>query len=220
MLKSIEKALKLSEIREKLNDLNAVTDPTAEQKTEERDLLASLKTTEVEYRESLTAEDDTTPTVPVDAAETEYREILGRGNVGRIMTAFIESRSVDGAEAEVQQHRGLASNQIPLDLLRLPAVERAPLRPDRRPSPRPSNRPSCRYSRRASGRSWALIVRRSTRARSPIRFWISGPTWAGRTRTVQALTKRRDRFRRRCDAGARAGEFFLQTNRRGAIRFA
>ena len=43
MLKSIEKALKLSEIREKLNDLNAVTDPTAEQKTEERDLLASLK---------------------------------------------------------------------------------------------------------------------------------------------------------------------------------
>ena len=123
MLKSIEKALKLSEIREKLNDLNAVTDPTAEQKTEERDLLASLKTTEVEYRESLTAEDDTTPTVPVDAAETEYREILGRGNVGRIMTAFIESRSVDGAEAEVQQHRGLASNQIPLDLLRLPAVE-------------------------------------------------------------------------------------------------
>ena len=71
----------------------------------------------------MTAEDDTTPTVPVDAAETEYREILGRGNVGRIMTAFIESRSVDGAEAEVQQHRGLASNQIPLDLLRLPAVE-------------------------------------------------------------------------------------------------
>ena len=47
MLKSIETALKLSEIREKLNDLNAVTDPTDAQQTEERDLLASQKTTEV-----------------------------------------------------------------------------------------------------------------------------------------------------------------------------
>ena len=35
MLTSIEKALKLSEIREKLNDLNAVTDPTEAQQTEE-----------------------------------------------------------------------------------------------------------------------------------------------------------------------------------------
>ena len=39
--KSIEKALKLSEIREKLNDLNAVESPTDAQQTEERDLLAS-----------------------------------------------------------------------------------------------------------------------------------------------------------------------------------
>ena len=45
MLKSIETALKLSEIRESLNDLNAVTDPTEAQQTEERDLIASQKTT-------------------------------------------------------------------------------------------------------------------------------------------------------------------------------
>ena len=38
MLKSIETALKLSTIREKLNDLNAVTEPTEAQQTEERDL--------------------------------------------------------------------------------------------------------------------------------------------------------------------------------------
>ena len=41
------------------------------------------------------------------------------------MTAFVEHRSVDGAEAEVQQHRGLASNQIPLDMLRAPVEHRA-----------------------------------------------------------------------------------------------
>ena len=69
MLKSITAALKLSEIREKLNDLNAVTEPTEAQQTEERDLIASLKTTETEYREALTAEADEHATEPVDAAE-------------------------------------------------------------------------------------------------------------------------------------------------------
>ena len=126
MLTSIEKALKLSEIREKLNDLNAVTDPTEAQQTEERDLLASLKKGETEYRESLQAEDDarTTPT-EADAETRAYRKVLGRGNVGRVLTAVVEHRSVDGAEAELQQHRGLASNQIPLELLRVPVEHRA-----------------------------------------------------------------------------------------------
>ena len=125
MLKSIETALKLSEIREQLNDLNAVTDPTEAQQTEERDLIASQKTCEVEYREALTAEADEHATVPVNGEDREYRVLLGRGNVGRILTAFVEHRSVDGAESEIQQHHGLASNQIPLDLLRLPVEHRA-----------------------------------------------------------------------------------------------
>ena len=55
MLKSITAALKLSEIREKLNDLNAITEPTDGQKTEETALLASQKTTETEFRAAVTA---------------------------------------------------------------------------------------------------------------------------------------------------------------------
>ena len=125
MLKSIETALKLSEIREKLNDLNAVTDPTDAQKTEERDLIASQKTAEVEYRSALTAEADEHATVPVNGEDREYRALLGRGNVGRILSAFVEHRAVDGAELEIQTHHGLQSNQIPLDLLRLPVEHRA-----------------------------------------------------------------------------------------------
>ena len=125
MLKSIETALKLSEIREKLNDLNAVTEPTDAPTTEERALVAELKTCEVEYREALQSEGDEHAAVPVDAADREYREILGRGNAGRILAAFVEHRAVDGAEAEVQQHRGLNQNQIPLDMLRAPVETRA-----------------------------------------------------------------------------------------------
>ena len=124
MLKSITAALKLSEIRESLNGLNAIADPSDAQNIEERDLLATQKTTEGEYREALTAEGDEHPTVP-DTEDREYREVLARGNVGRVMAAFVEHRSTDGAEAEVQQHRGLASNQIPLDMLRAPVEHRA-----------------------------------------------------------------------------------------------
>ena len=125
MLKSIETALKLSEIREKLNELNAVTDPTDAQQTEERDLLASQKTTETEYRAALTTEADEHATVAVDGEDREYRALLVRGNVGRVLTAVVEHRSVDGAEAELQQHRGLASNQIPLAMLAAPVEHRA-----------------------------------------------------------------------------------------------
>ena len=127
MLKSIETALKLSEIRESLNALNAIAELSDAQKIEERDLVASQKATEIEFRGAVQAEDDanTTPTVEVDAAEVEYRAVLARGNIGRIMTAFVEHRSVDGPEAEVQQHRGLNANQIPIDMLRLPVEHRA-----------------------------------------------------------------------------------------------
>ena len=76
MLKSLTAALRLSELREKLNDLNAVTDPTEAQQTEERALVGELKTCEVEYRDALQTEDDAPATVPVDAAETDYRAIL------------------------------------------------------------------------------------------------------------------------------------------------
>ena len=127
MLTSIKKALRLSEIRESLNDLNAVAEPTDAQTTEERGLVAELKTCGVEYRDALKSEGDarTEPTVEVDAAEVEYRAVLARGNVGNILGAFVEHRAVDGPEAEVQQHRGLNQNQIPLDMLRAPVEHRA-----------------------------------------------------------------------------------------------
>ena len=123
MLKSIEKALRLSEIREQLNGLNAIAEPTDAQQTEERDLLASQKKTETEYRAALTDEADEHATVPVDAEDRAQLQLVGRCSIGRILTACVEHRSTDGADAELQLHRGLNANQIPLDLLRLPAVE-------------------------------------------------------------------------------------------------
>ena len=126
MLKSIETALKLSEIRESLNDLNAIADPTDAQKNEERDLLASQKKCETEYRESLQAEDDarTTPT-EADAETRERLQLVRRASLGAIFARAVEHRATDGAESELQAALGLAPNQVPIDLLRAPVEERA-----------------------------------------------------------------------------------------------
>ena len=54
-----------------------------------------------------------------DPAERELRALCGRANVGEIMTAVMERRSVDGATLEAQQAYGLGPNQVPLEMLRL-----------------------------------------------------------------------------------------------------
>ena len=117
-MKSIEKALRLSEIREALNGLNAVAEPTDAQKTEERDLLASQKTTETEYRDALTAEADeaTHPTAPDDTETRERRELRSKARVGDYLAAFIEGRGVDGATAEYRSAAGMAGYEIPVEL--------------------------------------------------------------------------------------------------------
>ena len=126
MLKSLKAALRLSEIRESLNALNAIAEPTEAQQTEERDLLASQKKTETEYRETLNAEDAaaTTPTTP-DTEERERLQLVSRASLGSIFSAAVERRSLDGAEHELQQSMSMSSNQIPIDLLRAPVEFRA-----------------------------------------------------------------------------------------------
>ena len=126
MLKSITAALKLSEIRESLNALNAITELSDAQKIEERDLVASQKATEVAYRESVKSEDDarTTPTA-ADAETRERLQLVSRASLGAIFARAVEHRATEGAESELQAALDLAPNQVPIDLLRAPVEERA-----------------------------------------------------------------------------------------------
>ena len=50
---------------------------------------------------------------------------MSRARLGAIFSAAVEHRALDGAENELQQHLSLASNQIPVDLLRAPVEHRA-----------------------------------------------------------------------------------------------
>ena len=126
MLKSLTATLELSEIGEKLNDLNAVAEPTEAQQTEERDLLAAQKKKAAEYREALQSEDDarTTPT-EADAETRERLQLVSRASLGAIFSAVIEHRSTSGAESELQAALHLMPTQVPIDLLRAPVEERA-----------------------------------------------------------------------------------------------
>ena len=53
-----------------------------------------------------------------DAQGGELRAMITAANVGAIFEAVMEHRAIDGREGELQRHYGLASNSIPLALLR------------------------------------------------------------------------------------------------------
>ena len=54
-----------------------------------------------------------------DMETRELDALVERCNVGNILLATLEHRSAEGAEKELQDHYGLAGNQIPLDLLEI-----------------------------------------------------------------------------------------------------
>ena len=127
MLKSLEKALRLSAIRESLNDLNAVTEPSAAQQTEERDLVGELKTCEVEYRDALQTEGLLTGTnLPAHAAAAvttfaTYLSAFGHSRVdGRYAAALSDVRAVVGSATYAHagnQYRSNNADYSALDAL-------------------------------------------------------------------------------------------------------
>ena len=59
-----------------------------------------------------------------DTEQDEYDRMVGAANIGQLLLNIYEHRQSDGALGELQRHHGLASNQIPLALLRSTPGER------------------------------------------------------------------------------------------------
>ena len=122
---------KLSEARTKLAVIDPVVeaDRTEAQRTEYRSINEAMPALETEFRAACeAAEGEQAATVVEtrggDSAEgREYRALIGRSSIGRIVAGAVEHRALDGAESEIQKHHGLAGNQIPLDLLRMSDAE-------------------------------------------------------------------------------------------------
>ena len=115
--------LRLSEIRQRMTELAGIEgDLTDEQKAEIGTLRTEYGECETRAQALLIAEgseggEETTEETTEGQEEREYKELLGKGDLGELFEAVVEHRAVDGATAELQQEHKLAHNAIPLDLL-------------------------------------------------------------------------------------------------------
>ena len=128
MTKLGELQLKQSELRERGNALLNKTDRTEGETAELREATVAAQQLEIELRAAIVLEDEADKNAreaSTDPEALELRQLTNRSNLGTILSAAVERRSTEGPEAELQQHHGLASNQVPLDLLRLRPEERA-----------------------------------------------------------------------------------------------
>ena len=113
MFESQTHLIRISELRTKINDHDG----------EDADDLTKLenesRATEAKYRVALKAESEAEETAEKDGSAGEFRELVKAANIGAIFEAAVESRATDGPERELQEALNLASNAVPLDLLRV-----------------------------------------------------------------------------------------------------
>ena len=123
--------VKQSEIRESINTLLGLETRTEEQDGELSTLTLEAQRIEPEIRAAIVASPDPAPTHTEATEDTEARqrrELSDQSDMGRIVGSVFEHRAIDGREGEMQTEFGLASNQVPLSMLRteLRAVTPAP----------------------------------------------------------------------------------------------
>ena len=117
MNKLLELQLNLWKITGTINRLQAVETRSTDEDTE----LTTATAAYADVNGQLVAEGEREHTRleaarlahPTDPAERELRALCGRANVGEIMTAVMERRSVDGATLEAQQAYGLGRTKCP-----------------------------------------------------------------------------------------------------------
>ena len=113
-----------SEKRQRINELLAIDELSDEQRGELDTLAKRMQNLEVELRAAIVAEgDEQRAAAGQFGDDAKLRELESRASLGSIFDAVVNGRSPDGPEAELQQHYGIGENQIPLSLIRPPAVE-------------------------------------------------------------------------------------------------
>lgn len=122
MLKSQELTIKLSEKRQKINDLLGKDERSETEINELDDLTKSCQSLEVEFRVAVTAEaaalDDAKDLFDDDGEAAEIRQIKGRAKVQNYVIASLENREASGAEKELNAALKIdRPRRIPLVLL-------------------------------------------------------------------------------------------------------
>ena len=107
--------LRMSELRQKINDMPEIRVDDADKLAERQKLVDQIQALEVELRAAIEADDATTEP---SAESREFTEIRERVNVGAYVGAAIEGRGIaGGAELEYNQALGIAGDRFPMQLL-------------------------------------------------------------------------------------------------------
>ena len=123
-------AIRLSEIRSKLNELSGLDEVSDEQRGEIDSLSTEYQAKEAQHRAALVAEADEQRAAADDfnagdgdGEKAEVRALRGRVRVGEYVGAAIDQRMAEGAEAELNAALGMRGNAFPLSLLAPAPVE-------------------------------------------------------------------------------------------------
>ena len=122
MLDSQRLQIRISEIRSRLNEISGFESAayTEEIRQEQDNLTTEFREAETKYRAATILEDEETQNgLPLDAEIRELQRLTERASVGDILSATFEKRQTSGEAAELQQHYGLGSHQVPLEMLRV-----------------------------------------------------------------------------------------------------
>ena len=115
MKNALKVALRISEVRERLNHLSGLDDLTEEQSEEIGTLTTEYRALEAKGRAAAIADEVETlnPTEP----EPEFRELVEDASLAEVFSAALEMRSTTGATKELQDELKMLPHSIPLDLL-------------------------------------------------------------------------------------------------------
>ena len=114
---------------EQRSELDTIESGTPDLERQVRAATVAVETEETEQRTAVIADDG-------DAENRELRELRSKVKMSGYVSAAVEQRSADGAEAEYNAARGIAGNRFPLELLAPPVEERATTDTDTTTAPR------------------------------------------------------------------------------------
>ena len=128
MTKRQKLELELSEKRSAINAMLSKDELTEDERGELATLTTRAQECEVEFRAAVVAEGEAPPieTRTGDREAGELADLITRSSVGDVFAATLDHRVTDGATAEVQQHFGIAPNQVAVAMLETRAVTPAP----------------------------------------------------------------------------------------------
>ena len=118
MINSQKLALRLSELRQKLNELSAQDELTETEQDEMRSLSGAYPKLEERHRAAIISESTEEAAAldeDGDGEDRERRELRSRCKVGRYVTAALDGLPVQGAEAELSNAAG-CPGAVPLEL--------------------------------------------------------------------------------------------------------